>query len=81
MNSKMGHVRSKTRLLGQMIEEFMLVTKGCDLNPCHLMLYHSIQKAQVRNTMAIMALLSCLLNKNYIFGRIFVKLSVCPSHQ
>ena len=53
----MGHVASKTRPLGQIIEDPMLVTNGCDLNPCSLMLYHTIRKAQVSDSRAIMALL------------------------
>ena len=31
---KMGQIGSKTRSLGQIIEDLMLVTKGCDLNSC-----------------------------------------------
>ena len=45
MSSKMGHVGSKTRSLGQILEKH-----------CSLMLYHTIQKAQVSDSRAIMDL-------------------------
>ena len=54
---EMGHVGSKSRSQGQIIEDPMLVTQGCDLNPCSLMAYPTVWKAQVSNSRAIMALL------------------------
>ena len=62
---KMGHVGSKSRSLYQIIEDPMLVNKGCDLNPNSLMQYHTIRKAQVRESRAIMAL---LFNVEYILA-------------
>ena len=52
----MGYIGSKTRSLGQIIEEPMLVTKGCDLNPCSFF-KATAHEAQVSNSRAIMALL------------------------
>ena len=45
----------KIRSLGQIIEIPMLVARGCDSNPRSLMLYHTIWKAQVSDSRAIMA--------------------------
>ena len=39
---------------------------GCDLNPCSLMLYHTMQKAQVSNSRAIIALFFRI--KSGLFG-------------
>ena len=61
---KMVHVRSQCRSQAQIIEDPMLVTKGCDLNPCSLMLYQTIQKAQVSDSRAIMVLLFLVSNRN-----------------
>ena len=48
----MGYVGSKTRSPGQILEKH-----------CSLMLYHTIQKAQVSHPRAIMALLYKVLTK------------------
>ena len=50
---EMGHVGSKTRSLGQIIKEPMLVTKGLGFE---FLLFN----AQVSHSRAIMALLFCL---------------------
>ena len=54
---KHGSYWLKSRSLGQIIEDPVLVSKGCYLNPCSLMLYHTIWKAQASDSRAIMALL------------------------
>ena len=49
---KLGH--------GDQIMKNLLYPRGCDLNPSYLTLYHTIRKAQVSDSRAIMALLFLL---------------------
>ena len=66
----------KSMSLGQIIENPMLVTKGLCLNPCSLMLYYTIRKAQVSDSRATMALLyfycgGCYCNRILLIGMLF----------
>ena len=54
---KMGHMGSKSRSQGQIIEEPMLVTKGLRFKSLLFNLYHTIRKAQVSDSRAIITLL------------------------
>ena len=62
MSLKIGHVGSKTKLLGQMIEEPVFVSRRLWHKSLSLILYHTIWEAKVRDLRAIMALLLPIAN-------------------
>ena len=52
-----GSRQVQNQVTRSIIEDPMLVTRVCDLNPYSLMLYHTFGKTQVSNSRAVMALL------------------------